>query len=327
MPAKYTVCAHCGIGWIPKSQKKWYPQCWHCGLAWRNQNGPSSDSEDWDHGWAWPSTSYANRSVRQAGRAVEQHDVQARNTQEDWQRWETQAWLQNTRKPKKQPAWPPGLGWGKSQLTPEEYDEAVASLWKDADPQAQQVLRACGIEPPDEEEQDPRTVLHRYLARYKSITQQHRGLVAKKAQLQLRADKIKAQFEKLVQDLADVSKEIEQAESHLVTVQTQVQTQLKEAEPPKVQDLQGLLKNAGVTLADDQHVALSAYIQTMTQPKIDEEMLDLGEGWFREAIPPDIFNINRAENGNDTSNSFGPSRTSRAGQRSTPLSRGEQEDS
>ena len=113
---------------------------------------------------------------------------------------------------RKQPAWPPGLGWGKSQLTPEEYDEAVASLWKDADPQAQQVLRACGIEPPDEEEPDPRTVLHRYLARYKSITQQHRGLVAKKAQLQLRADKIKAQFEKLVQDLADVSKEIEQAE-------------------------------------------------------------------------------------------------------------------
>ncbi|CAE7397945.1 unnamed protein product [Symbiodinium microadriaticum] len=117
-----------------------------------------------------------------------------------------------------------------------------------------------------------------YLARYKSITQQHRSLVAKKAQLQLRADKIKAQFEKAVQDLADVSKEIEQAEGHLVKVQTQVQDQLKEAEPPKVQDLQGLLKNAGVTLTDDQHVALSAYIQTMTQPKIDEEMLDLGEG-------------------------------------------------
>ena len=150
----------------------------------------------------------------------------------------------------------------KAQLTPDEYEEAVASLWKDADPQAQQVLRACGVEPPDEEEPDPRTVLHRYLAWYKSITQQHRSLVAKKAQLQLRADKIKAQFEK--------------AESHLVTVQTQVQTQLKEAEPPKVHDLQGLLKNAGVTLTDDQHVALSAYIQTMKQPKIDEEMLDLG---------------------------------------------------
>ncbi|OLP75045.1 hypothetical protein AK812_SmicGene45231 [Symbiodinium microadriaticum] len=201
----------------------------------------------------------------------------------------------------------PWVSWGKSQLTPEEYDEAVASLWKDADPQAQQVLRACGIEPPDEEELDPRTVLHRYLARYKSITQQHRGLVAKKAQLQLRADKIKAQFEKLVQDLADVSKEIEQAEGHLVTVQTHVQTQLKEAEPPKVQDLQGLLKNAGVSLSDDQHVALSAYIQTMIQPKIDEEMLDLGEGWFRESIPPDIFNINRAEIGYDTIISFGPS--------------------
>ena len=151
--------------------------------------------------------------------------------------------------------------------------------------------------------------------------------MAKKAQLQIRADKVKVQFEKLVQDLADVSKEIEQAEGHLVTVQNQVQTQLKEAEPPKVQDLQRLLKNAGVTLTDDQHVALSAYIQTMTQPKIDEEMLDLGEGWLRESFPPDMFRMNRAESGQDTNPGFGPSRTSRAGQRSTPLSRGEQEDS
>ena len=140
-------------------------------------------------------------------------------------------------------------------------------------------------------------------------------------------NKIKAQFEKAVQDLADVSKEIEQAASHLEKVQTQVQTQLKEAEPPKVQDLQGLLKNAGVTLTDDQHVALSAYIQTMAQPKIDEEMLDFGEGWFRESLPPDMFNTSRAESGQGTNPSFGPSRTSRAGQRSTPLSRGEQEDS
>ena len=287
----YSVCQHCQVGW--------YPCCWNCGADWPGPTPPNPA-----------------RSARQVY-----------NTQEDWQRWEAQAWEQTTRKPKKQPAWPPGLGWGRAQLTPGEYEEAVASLWKDADPQAQQVLRACGIEPPDEEEPDPRTVLHRYLARYKSITQQHRSLVAKKAQLQLRADKIKAQFEKAVQDLADVSKEIEQAEGHLVKVQTQVQAQLKEAEPPKVQDLQGLLKNAGVTLTDDQHVALSAYIQTMTQPKIDEEMLDLGEGWLRESFPPDMFTINRAESGQDTNPSFGPSRTSRAGQRSTPLSRGEQEDS
>ena len=71
--------------------------------------------------------------------------VQGYNTQEDWLKWETQAWEQTTRRPKKQPAWPPGLGWGRAQLTPGEYEEAVASLWKDADPQAQQVLRACGI--------------------------------------------------------------------------------------------------------------------------------------------------------------------------------------
>ena len=295
----YSVCQHCQVGWVWKEEKHWYPCCWNCGADWPGPTPPNPA-----------------KNARQVY-----------NTQEDWQRWEAQAWEQTTRRPKKQPAWPPGLGWGRSQLTPAEYEDAVASLWKDADPQAQQVLRACGIEPPDEEEPDPRTVLHRYLARYKSITQQHRSLVAKKAQLQLRADKIKAQFEKAVQDLAEVSKEIEQAEGHLVKVQTQVQAQLKEAEPPKVQDLQGLLKNAGVTLTDDQHVALSAYIQTMTQPKIDEEMLDLGEGWLRESFPPDMFTMNRAESGQDTNPSFGPSRTSRAGQRSTPLSRGEQEES
>ena len=95
------------------------------------------------------------------------------------------------------------------EQSPAEYEEAVASLWKDADPQVQQVLCACGIEPPDEEEPDPRTMLHRYLAEVDHPTTPQFG--AKKAQLQLRADKIKAQFEKAVQDLADVLKEIEQA--------------------------------------------------------------------------------------------------------------------
>ena len=122
-------------------------------------------------------------------------------------------------------------------MTPEEYDDAVASLWSNAAPKAQQVLRACGIEPPsDEEGKDPRAVL------YKQITQTHRSLVAKKVRLQEKADRIKAQFEQAVKDLAQVSKNIEKAEEHLVRVQGQVQSQLKEAEPPKVQDLQGLLK-------------------------------------------------------------------------------------
>ena len=241
-------------------------------------------------------------------------------------RWEDLAWEQTVRRPKRQPAWLPGLGWGRSQLTPGEYEEAVASLWKDADPQAQQVLRACGIEPPNEEEPDPRTVLHRYLAQYKAITQQHRSLVAKKAQLQIRADKIKAQLEKAVQELADVSKDIEQAEGHLVKVQTQVQAQLKDAEPPKVQDLQGLLKNAGVTLTDDQHVALSAYIQTMQQPKIDEEeMPDLGNGWLGESFPPSMFTGNTDGSGLEGHPSFGPSRATRTAQRSNPLSRGDED--
>ena len=76
-------------------------------------------------------------------------------------------------------------------MTPTEYEEAVASLWQDADPQAQKVLRACGIEPPAAEEtSDPRVTLNKYLASYKSITQVHRNLVARKVQLQEKADRI-----------------------------------------------------------------------------------------------------------------------------------------
>ena len=110
-------------------------------------------------------------------------------------------------------------------------------------------------------------------------------------------------------------------------VQTQVQTQLKDAEPPKVQDLQGLLKNAGVTLTDDQQVALSAYVQTMQQPAMDEDdMLDLGGGWLSEALPPDMFAAVEAGVAQDNA-SFGPSRVSRKDQRSNPLSRGDNENS
>ena len=145
MPNRWINC-DCGWGWALRKDVKegWSTHCECCGRKWEKL--------------------LAKRQMPNPARSARQ----VYNTQEDWQRWEAQAWEQTTRKPKKQPAWPPGLGWGRSQLTPGEYEDAVASLWKDADPQAQQVLRACGIEPPDDEEPDPRTVLHRYLARYKS---------------------------------------------------------------------------------------------------------------------------------------------------------------
>ena len=209
-------------------------------------------------------------------------------------------------------------------MSTQEYQDAVASLWQDADPQAQQVLRACGIEPPSSEtDTDPRKVLNRYLAEYKNITQQHRNLVSRKAQLQIKADKIKAQFEKAVQDLADVSKDIEKAEEHLCRVQTQVQERLRDSEPPQVQDLQGLLKNAGVNLTNEQQVALSAYIQTMKKPQDDEDAMgDLGGGWFREPMAPSMFAEGRFASETDTG--FGPQRA-KATLRSNPLSRAEKE--
>ena len=144
-------------------------------------------------------------------------------------------------------------------MTPSEYEEAVASLWQDADPQAQKVLRACGIEPPKADtEADPRVTLHKYLAAYKSITQAHRSLVERKVQLQARADRIKTQFEQaLKEQLADVSKDIATAEDNLSKVQNQVQEQLKNAEPPE----------AGVELSASQEGALSAYLHTRRDGK------------------------------------------------------------
>ena len=72
MPSKFKVCEHCGIGWIAKRQRKWFPQCWHCGCAWGNDETSTSESED-PHVWAWPARPLKARQIRQAQRAAEHH--------------------------------------------------------------------------------------------------------------------------------------------------------------------------------------------------------------------------------------------------------------
>ena len=219
-------------------------------------------------------------------------------------------------------------------MTPSEYEEAVASLWQDADPQAQKVLRACGIEPPKADtEADPRVTLHKYLAAYKSITQAHRSLVERKVQLQARADRIKTQFEQaLKEQLADVSKDIATAEDNLSKVQNQVQEQLKNAEPPEakeVHDLQGLLKAAGVELSASQEGALSAYLHTRRDGKDHEEEDDGMMDPFQDLsgkIPLTSNSFRQTGNFGDSPGGiqeFGPFRARRV--RSNPLSRQEEE--
>ena len=299
------IYCDCEWGWALRKDVKegWITNCECCGRNWakllakrQKQSGHTDSSSDTSEGWGRNVTWQGSRQV-----------------------WTEEPWSP-PRRPWK-PEAPPGLGGGQWMST-QEYQDAVASLWQDADPQAQQVLRACGIEPPSSEsDTDPRKVLKRYLTEYKQITQQHRNLMSKKAQLQIKADKIKAQFEKAMQDLADVSKDIEKTEEHLCRVQTQVQERLKDSEPPQVQDLQSLLKNAGVNLSDEQQVALSTYIQTMKKPQEDEDTMgDLGGGWFGEPIAPSMFAEGRFASDNDTS--FGPQRA-KATQRSNPLSRAE----
>ena len=160
--------------------------------------------------------------------------------------------------------------------------------------------------------------LNKYLASYKSITQVHRNLVARKVRLQEKADRLKTQFEKAIKDVAEVSKEIEKAEENLGKVQSQVQEQLKNVEPPeahKVHDLQDLLKNAGVVLTDQQKIDLSAYLQTR-QESLEEDSHAFGFG--PEKHVADVLMIGEAGRA-----AFGPQR-SRVHNRSNPLSRGEQ---
>ena len=306
MPNRWIQC-DCGWGWAIRKDVKegWTTHCECCGRNWEKllakrqmQSSPADNSSDEAAGWG--------------------HNV---NWKPQRQVWAGEPWSPPRRAWK--PEAPPGLG-GGPWMSSQEYQDAVASLWQDAEPQAQQVLRACGIEPPSSEtDTDPRKVLNRYLAEYKSITQQHRNLVSRKAQLQIKADKIKAQFEKAVQDLAEVSKDIEKAEEHLCKVQTQVQERLRDSDPPQVQDLQSLLKNAGVNLSDEQQVALSTYIQTMKKPQDDEDaMRDLGGGWLGEPLAPDMFAEGRFATGPDAG--FGPHRA-KAIVRSNPLSRADKE--
>ena len=205
-------------------------------------------------------------------------------------------------------------------MTPSEYEEAVASLWQDADPQAQKVLRACGIEPPKADtEADPRVTLHKYLAAYKSITQAHRSLVERKVQLQARADRIKTQFEQALKELADVSKDIATAEDNLSKVQNQVQEQLKNAEPPE----------AGVELSASQEGALSAYLHTRRDGKDHEEEDDGMMDPFQDLsgkIPLTSNSFRQTGNFGDSPGGiqeFGPFRARRV--RSNPLSRQEEE--
>ena len=236
-------------------KKKWYPCCWHCGGHWL-ETQPQAQPQQYNTKADW----------------------------EKWQSWARQYWTAWSQ-PKRQVDYPPGLGWTGAQMTPSEYEEAVASLWQDADPQAQKVLRACGIEPPKADtDADPRVTLHKYLAAYKSITQAHRSLVERKVQLQARADRIKTQFERALKELADVSKDIATAEDNLSKVQNQVQEQLKNAEPPEakeVHDLQGLLKAAGVELSASQEGALSAYLHTRRDGRDHEEEEDGMEDPFQ----------------------------------------------
>ena len=70
MPSKITVCEQCGVGWITKGQRKWYPWCWHCGCAWGNAAASTSESED-SQVWAWPAKPAKARQIRQAQRAAE----------------------------------------------------------------------------------------------------------------------------------------------------------------------------------------------------------------------------------------------------------------
>ena len=144
MPNKWIYC-DCGWGWALRKEVKagQHTHCECCGRNWEKllakrqlQASHTDSSSDASAGWG--------------------HNV---NWKSHRQVWTGEPWSPPRRAWK--PEAPPGLG-GGPWMSSQEYRDAVASLWQDADPQAQQVLRACGIEPPSSEtDTDPRKVLKR----------------------------------------------------------------------------------------------------------------------------------------------------------------------
>ena len=207
----YSVCQHCQVGWVWKAEKHWYPCCWNCGADWPGPTPPNPA-----------------RSARQVY-----------NTQEDWQRWEAQAWEQ-TAQAQEAACLATGARLGQS---PAHTRRVRKKQWP-----------ACGrtqIRRPSKSfvpvalsRRTKRSLIRELccIAIWLGISQSPNSTAAwllRKPNCSSEQIRLKHKFEKAVQDLADVSKEIEQAEGHLVKVQTQVQAQLKEAEAAKGAGLAG----------------------------------------------------------------------------------------
>ena len=291
MPSKFMVCEHCGIGWIYKSEKAWYPQCWYCARAWKAERAVQLQ-EDWSEWGLW-GPKQRKRAQRQAQRAAEHQAARKFLSQQDAadlsQDWDM---LQS----------PPGL----KVFQDSQYKEAAAALWENAEPAAQRLLREVGIPPPGAEQEDsPAKQISRCMQEYRKVTGIHRSLIAKKIRLQAKTEAIKKQFEDAVGQLSAISSKIEQVEGQLVKAQAQVKEKVDGVQRPQKTALTELLKEAGIDLTKDQEGNLDKLLATnevevaglwKTEPGVPIELLD--EDW----------------------NSYGPTRDPKR-LRSNPLSR------
>ena len=179
---------------------------------------------------------------------------------------------------------PPGLG-GIEQLTPQEYHGAVSELWKDADAATQKVLKAAGIEPPRQEADEsltPRKALQKVMQEYKQLTAEHRGLIAKKAALQVKTEKLKQQFHQSIADLGSLTKEIEEKEQAVEKAQERAREQIKGPQAPAaVEEITAILKQAGIQLTPELGEQICQHIAQ--RPELDLEMESV---WGVEAGTP-----------------------------------------
>ena len=112
--------------------------------------------------------------------------------------------------------------------------------------------------------------------------------MAKKGELQAKADRAKAEFEKAVQELASVSQAIEKQTESVAQAQEEVRRKIADQEQARIQDLTGILRTVGVELTEAQQSAVLAKLaatQAATTAAQGPEMPAF-DVWMSEKPPP-----------------------------------------
>ena len=127
------------------------------------------------------------------------------------------------------------------------------------------LLKEAGVEEPKDEQMEevpPKVRFQKTMAAYKQNTNELRSLIAKKVQLQSRTERLKDQFERSLQEMAEMSEKISQKEQDILKIQSEVKEQVEKEDQPKLAiEASRLLRCAGVALTIEQQEQLNKHLR------------------------------------------------------------------